>query len=69
MAKTYQAAQMRSSSYQNTSAQPYLGTHIYALIKEYRSTMSAQSECGKQSMTCTDRLLDNHVVISENRNS
>ena len=29
--------------------------------------MSAQSERGEQSATCADRLLDNHVVISESR--
>ena len=31
--------------------------------------MSAQSERGEQSTTCADRLLDNHVVISESRKS
>ena len=37
--KTDQAARMRSSCCQNTSAQPYRGTHIYARINEYRWTM------------------------------
>ena len=53
----------------NTSAQPYRGTHIYAPVNEYHWTMSAQSERGEQSTTCADRLLDNHVVISESRMS
>ena len=69
IAKTDQAARMRSTCCRNTSAQPYRGTHIYAPINEYHWTMSAQSERGKQSTTCAGRLLDNHVVISESRKS
>ena len=60
IAKTDQAARMRSSCCRKTSAQPYRGTHIYAPINEYHWTMTAQ---------CADRLLDNHVVISESRKS
>ena len=60
---TSQTERMRSSCCRNTSAQPYRGMHIYAPINEYHLTMSAQSEWDKQSMTCADRLLDNHVVI------
>ena len=69
IAKTDQAARMRSSCCRNSPALSYRGTHIYAPINEYHWTMSAQSEWAKQSTTCADRLLDNHVVISESRES
>ena len=57
----------------DTSAQPYWGMHIYARIHEALDRpVSAQSERDmyKSSVenlftTCADRLLDNHVVISE----
>ena len=69
IAETVQTARMRSSCCRNRSAQPYRGMHIYAPINEYHWTMSAQSELSKQSTICADRLLDNHVVISESRKS
>ena len=56
MAKTDQAARMRSSCCRNTSGQPYRGTHIYARINEYHWTM--RSHNGAYS----DQLLDNHVI-------
>ena len=59
MAKTDQAAWMCSSCCRNTSAQPYRGTHIYACINEYHWTM------GSLNVAYIDRLLDNHVVISD----
>ena len=73
MAKTDQAAQTHSSSNRNTSAQPYRGTHIYVHFLKIpfdclRSLNSANVNRHK-SMTCADRLLDNHMVISESRKS
>ena len=50
---------MCSSCCRNTSAQPYRGTHIYAPINEYPWTMRTLNGA------YIDRLLDNHVVISD----
>ena len=62
MAKTDQAARMHSSCCQNTSAQFYLGTHVYARIFKCHWTMRCLNGA------YIDRLLDNHVVISDSRN-
>ena len=59
MSKTDQAARMCSSCCLNTSAQPYRGTHIYVHINEFRWTMRSLNGA------YIDRLLDNHVVITD----
>ena len=50
---------MCNSCFRNTSAQPYLGMHIYARTNKYRRIMRSLNGA------YIDPLLDNHVVISD----
>ena len=63
MAETDQAARMRISCCRKIFAQLYWGTHVYVRINECHWTMHSLNGA------YVDRLLDNHVVISDSRKS